>query len=290
MGETQAVRAHEIPGIDVGRYPLEDPTSPAYEALVADARRQLVDTGAVEFPGFVTTSGVEALVADAEELACRAHHSEGLGTPYLELPADGWPAEHPRQTWSRYAVGAVPYDAIPRSSPLRQLYEWEPLCDLVEAVVDRGPLYRYADPFGALNLAVMGEGEELQWHFDQTDFVVSVAIQTADSGGYFEVHPRIRSEGDEHYDEVAAVLAGYGETCVTLPMTPGTLLVFEGRNSLHRVSPVGGGLVRHVGLLAFDTQPDRVGSELLRHDRYGRSQPFAEPPVGWPPSHQGVEA
>jgi hypothetical protein len=218
---------------------LEDPTSPAYAALVADSRRQLGETGAVEFPGFVTAAGVEALVADAEDLACRAHHSEGLGTPYLELPADGWPAEHPRQTWSRYAVGAVPYDAIPRSSPLRQLYEWEPLCDLVEAVVDRGPLHRYADPFGALNLAVMGEGEELQWHFDQTDFVVSVAIQTADSGGHFEVHPRIRTENDERYDDVAAVLAGSRAGCVTLPMTPGTLLVFEGRNSLHRVSPVG---------------------------------------------------
>jgi hypothetical protein len=157
-------------------------------------------------------------------------------------------------------------------------------------VVDRGPLHRYADPFGALNLAVMGEGEELQWHFDQTDFVVSVAIQTADSGGHFEVHPRIRTENDERYDDVAAVLAGSRAGCVTLPMTPGTLLVFEGRNSLHRVSPVGGGRPRHVGLLAFDTQHDRIGSDLLRLDRYGRSQPFAEPPVGWPPSHQGVEA
>ena len=25
--------------------------------------------------------------------------------------------------------------------------------DLIEAVLDRGPIYRYADPFGALNLA-----------------------------------------------------------------------------------------------------------------------------------------
>ena len=228
----------------------------------------------------VSTKGLEGS-PHAEALAGRAHHSEGLGTPYLELPDDAWPADHPRQAWARYAVGAVPYDAMPRTSLLRRLYEWEPLRALVEAVLDRGPLYHYADPFGALNLAVMGEGEELQWHFDQTDFVVSLAIQTADDGGCFEVHPRIRSEDDERYDAVGAVLAGDASGVVTLPMVPGTLLVFEGRHSLHRVSPVGSGRLRHVGLLAYDTQPDRMGSALLRMDRYGRTEPFAEPPATW---------
>ena len=129
---------------------------------------------------------------------------------------------------------------MPLSSPLRRLYEWDPLKELIEAILGRGPIYRYADPFGALNLAVMGEADQLQWHFDQTDFVVSLAIQSAERGGDFEVVPRIRSADDEHYDEVAAVLAGERARVETLAMTPGTLLVFEGRHSLHRVSPVGG--------------------------------------------------
>ena len=37
-----------------------------------------------------------------------------------------------------------------------------------------------------MNLAVMIEGDELGWHFDQTDFVVSLAIQSSDDGGDFE--------------------------------------------------------------------------------------------------------
>ncbi len=57
------------------------------------------------------------------------------------------------------------------------------------------------------NLAVMGDGDELQWHFDQTDFVVSLALQDADEGGDFEVAPRIRSGDDERYDDVAACSA-----------------------------------------------------------------------------------
>ena len=154
----------------------------------------------------------------------------------------------------------------------------------LEAVLDRGTLHRYADPCGALNLAVMGTGDELQWHFDQTDFVVSLAIQAAERGGDFDVAPRIRSAADERYDDVASVLRGDLAPVVTLPMTPGTLLVFEGRHSLHRVSPIEGDALRHVGLLAYDTKPGTVSSDLLREVRYGRVTAFAEPPATWPPS------
>jgi hypothetical protein len=111
---------------------------------------------------------------------------------------------------------------------------------------------------------------------------VSLAIQSAEAGGDFEVVPRIRDAEDERYDEVAAVLHGDSVRVETLPMRAGTLLVFEGRYSLHRVSPVQGHRWRHVGLLAYDTKPGTMGSDLLRADRYGRTQPFATPPDTWP--------
>jgi hypothetical protein len=225
---------------------------------------------------------VAALVDDAEALAPRAHRSGGQGTAYLEFPDFSLPADHPRLHFADYRVRAVAYDITPLDSPLRLLYEWDPMKDLVEAVLDRGPIFRYADPFGALNLAVMGEGDELQWHFDQTDFVVSLAIQSAEAGGDFEVVPRIRSADDERYDDVTAVLNGDDARVETLPMRAGTLLIFAGRYSLHRVSPVQGRRWRHVGLLAYDTKPGSMGSDLLRADRYGRTEPFATPPVSWP--------
>jgi len=268
--------------VDLERYPVKRPEEDTYRRVVARARQQLRESGAAELEGFVSPSGVEALVRDADELAHRAHTSGGQGTAYLEFPDFSLPADHPRLHFADYAVRAVAYDITPLDSPLRLLYEWDPMKDLIEAVLDRGPIYRYADPFGALNLAVMGEGDQLQWHFDQTDFVVSLAIQSAESGGDFEVVPRIRSAQDEHYDDVAAVLSGEHARVETLPMRPGTLLVFEGRHSLHRVSPIEGHRWRHVGLLAYDTQPGMMGSDLLRADRYGRTEAFTEPPRTWP--------
>ena len=182
--------------VDLDRYPVVDPTGPAvprpWWPMPAPSWS---DTGAVELAGFLTPAGVDVLVADAEALAPRAHHSAGEGTAYLEFPDFSLPDDHPRLTWGHYAVGAVPYDLMPATRRSGGSTSGSPCGDLVEAVLDRGPVHRYADPFGALNLAVMVEGDELQWHFDQTDFVVSLAIQTADHGGDFEVRPRIRSAG-----------------------------------------------------------------------------------------------
>ena len=265
--------------VDLGRYPLLDLDGPDAMAVVVEARVSLAATGAAELPGFIAPAAVDALVADAERLAARAHQSEGLGTAYLDVPDFDMPEEHPRRWFGHYGVKAVAYDLIPRTSPLRRLYEWDPLLRFLEVVLDRGPIYRYEDPFGALNLAVMGEADELQWHFDQADFVVSLAIQDAEEGGDFEVAPLVRTADDERYDDVAAVLHGDRSRVVRLPMTPGTLLIFEGRHSMHRVSPISGDRLRHVGLLAYDTKPGTVGTELLRMNRYGRTEPLAEPPA-----------
>ena len=231
------------------------------------------ETGASEIAGFVRPDALPSFVDDARRLAPFAHRSGGPGTVYLGFPDESFPEDHPRQWLGNYAVGAVAYDLFPAGSPIRRLYEWEELLRFVAAILERDVIYPYADPLGALNLAVMGDGDELQWHFDQTDFVVSVALQDGDEGGDFEVAPMIRSADDEHYEDVARVLAGDTSDIVTLPMTPGTLLVFAGRHSLHRVSPIRGTTPRLVGLFGYDTQPGTMSSELLKEVRYGRTEP-----------------
>jgi hypothetical protein len=51
--------------------------------------------------------------------------------------------------------------------------------------------------------------------------------------------------------------------------------VFEGRNSIHRVSPIAGPTSRLVALLGYDTRDDTMSSELLKLVRYGRTEPVA---------------
>ena len=239
-------------------------------SFVERGRKQMREMGACEIPGFVRADALPLFIEDARRLAPRAHRSGGPGTVYLGFPDESFPVDHPRQWLGNYGVGAVAYDLFPDDSPIRRLYEWEELLQFVAAILGLDVIHPYADPLGALNLAVMGDGDELQWHFDQTDFVVSLALQDADDGGDFEVAPMIRSADDERYDDVARVLAGDHTNVVTLPMTPGTLLVFAGRHSLHRVSPIRGKTPRLVGLFGYDAKPGTMSSELLKEVRYGR--------------------
>ena len=258
--------------IDLDRYPILTPHSPKLHEVLAWARAQMRDSGACEVPGFLSRQGLQAVIDDARQLAPSAYRSEGYGTAYLDMPDLALPEDHPRRYFARAAVGVIAYDMFPPTSPLRRLYEWDPLMDFVGSVLQRGPLHRCADPLGALNLAVMGDGDELQWHFDQTDFVVSLAIQDAEEGGDFLVAPHIRSAADERYADVKAVLDQRSDKVVRLEMTPGTLLIFEGRYSIHKVSAIRGSTDRLVGLLAYDTKPGTCSTELLRLARYGRTQ------------------
>ncbi len=74
------------------------------------------------------------------------------------------------------------------------------------------------------------------------------------------------------YLDVAATLAGNrAERTTTVPMTPGTLMFFAGRHSLHRVTVVGGETPRQVALLGYDTKPGTCSSDRLHRVRYGRT-------------------
>jgi len=255
--------------VDLDRYPLLDPV--ALVPVVTAARAGLRDDGVAGLVGFLRPDAVAELCTEALELEPLGHHSVVQGTPYLGLPDPDAPPGDPRAALVDNALTAIVYDRFPTDSPMRALYEWEPLRAFVEAVLDRGTLHRYADPLGALNVAVMRAGDELGWHFDMTDFVVSIALQASEVGGDFESATRIRSDDDPSLERVAGVLAGDRAPVRSVAMEPGTLLLFEGRHSLHRVTPVAGERPRLVALLAYDTKPGTDSTELLKAVRYGRT-------------------
>lgn len=228
--------------VDIDRWPMND------DALASQLNESFVNENIVVMPGFIKESALPALVAECDELAKIAYHTDVNAN-----------------------LDVVAYDQFPADSVIRAIYEWDPLMHFVARVLGEKELFRYADPFGALNLAVMRDGHELGWHFDQTDFVVSIALQPSTEGGHFENVPRIRSATNDNADTVADVRSGNRNDLVRVePMTPGTLMVFNGRWSYHRVSQVRGNIPRHVALLAYDTKPGTDSNIELKLGRYGR--------------------
>lgn len=258
------------------RYCVTDLDTPAGRAVLDELRKSLAERGAAILPGFVKPEVIPRLARETAALAEVAYYEDvSVGTPYLELADTSFPEGHPRRTNIHSATSVIAYDLVPREHPVRVLYEWDPLMHFIGEVLERRPLYRFADPLGALNLTIMREGDCQGWHYDSTDFVVSLAIQASVGGGLFECAARIRSDEDENYAEVSGVLDGSRrERVKVFPMVPGTLMIFQGRHSLHRVTAVEGARPRFVSLLAYDTKPGTDSSPLLKRVRYGRTEPI----------------
>jgi len=260
--------------VDLDRYPLDAPGSEGWRARTDELRGALERDGVALLPGFVRPEAIAAMATEARELQAVAYLEDVWGSPYLGVPDDSFPEGHPRRQREHSKTWVAGYDLVPSDSLLRALYEWDPLKDFVAAITGKDPLYRFADPLGALNVAIMEAGHTQGWHYDNTEFVVSLAIQSSEAGGLFECAPAIRTADDENYDEVAAVFRGERPDRVEIyPMVPGTLMIFVGRNSVHRVTPVEGDTPRLVALLSYDERPDANSSEPFKHIRYGRSEP-----------------
>lgn len=258
--------------VDLERYPIESRDSDGYARLVTQCNEQLRQLGACVLPGFVSEQAVRELVEESTKLAPSAYRSEVSGNAYLTEVDENWSQDDARRVVDTTILGAIAYDQIPATAKIRALYEWDTLMNFLADALGKERLYRYADPMGALNVAVMQDGDYLRWHFDQTDFVTSLLLQSAESGGEYEFAPMIRTNIKENYPQVKAILQGSSEGVIKLEITPGSLVLFEGRNSLHRVTRIKGQQLRLIALFGFDTKPGTVSSDYLRKIRYGRTE------------------
>ncbi|HWK47569.1 MAG TPA: hypothetical protein VNT30_22795 [Stellaceae bacterium] len=264
--------------IDTDRYPIHDLDSAAGQALLAQCREQMKATGSCLLPGFLTPAAVARMAAEAAAVAPSAHHRPDSGTSYLEAPDESFPEGHPKRRLQTTSLGAVAYDLIPRSHALRHFYEWDGVLTFLARALGREEIHRYGDPMGALNVAVMRDGDHLHWHFDQTDFVVSILLQAPERGGEFEYVPYIRTPGEANYGKVGRLLDGDLEGVIRLDIEPGTMALFEGRYSIHRVTRIDGPKDRLMALLGYDTKPGTMSTDRLRQRRYGRLT-AQEPPL-----------
>jgi hypothetical protein len=168
--------------VDLSRYPINDPEGPAYRALVQAGQDQLRDRGVAQLTGFLTPAAVRQMLALASRLAAQAWASDQAHTIYLEPADDSAGPDHPRALLQHSAKKAIAYDQIPAGAAIRRLYESDDLTAFIAAVLGKQVLYRSADPLDALEIAICGDGDELGWHFDNSEFSVTVGYQQAEAG------------------------------------------------------------------------------------------------------------
>ena len=122
-----------------------------------------------------------------------------------------------------------------------------------------------------INIHYARKSEELGWHFDNSSFAITLLLQAPKEGGVFQYVSDLRNTKSEemNFDGVEAVLNDKAPV-KTLHMKKGTLVLFRGLNSLHRVTPTIGNRTRILVVLAYNNKPGVSLSETARMTFFGR--------------------
>ncbi|MCP2315498.1 2OG-Fe(II) oxygenase superfamily protein [Nocardia amikacinitolerans] len=260
--------------VDTARYPLESPDSAGWRTAVDAARADLAESGCTVLREFIRPELVETLRAQGEDMAPHAHYEVERVNAY-NIPLDTeLPQDHPGRIVLERGNAFVPRDRIPADTLIHRLYTSAAFQRFVADCFDLPELHEYADPLAGLCLNVVAPGMSHPWHFDTNEFTVSMLTQLPEVGGVFEYCPGIRSPHAENLADVRDVLTGSGERLIRkLELRPGDLQLFQGRFSLHRVSPVSGGRQRHSAIFAYTDRPGVIGTVERTRQLFGRVLP-----------------
>ena len=255
---------HEV--IDLQRYPLDQLDSVDGQALVKRCRDDLDRGGMFNLAGLMRPEAIEKAVSEAKLLFESDAFTHSRQHNIYFLPEIlGLPADHPAQQKFETINHTICADQIPGSVLLR-LYEWPPFAAFLAAVMGKPALYGMDDPLARLNVMGYDQGEALNWHFDRSEFTTTLLLQSPDRGGEFQYRTGLRSDEDANYDGVGEFLQHQQASAKSLRLDAGTLNVFRGKNTAHRVTPVEGKRKRIIAVFCFYEQ---AGVQFSNEDRIG---------------------
>lgn len=217
-------------------------------------------------------AAIEQAVAELEPLMESASYRHARRhNIYFRDEVPGLAADHPALKQFQTVNYTLCADQLP-GSVIARIYEWPPLADFLARAMGKAQLYPMSDPLARINVLAYRPGEALNWHFDRAQYTTTLLIRAAESGGEFQYRSGLRSDTDPNYDGVARMLRGEDARVAAYTLAAGTLNVFAGRNTAHRVSPVGGGKSRMIAVFSYYDTPGVTFSSKERVGFYGRPE------------------
>ncbi len=251
--------------VDLKTHPINDP------AFGRQCNETLDRDGALVLKGFITPDALEAMQTESNKKSDRAFFCAQDHSVYLTPNDPDFAADHPKNRQVISSKGCICDDDVSADSPLRQLYDSEVFRSFIKTTTGQPELHPYADPLSSINVHYHKKGQELGWHFDNSSFATTLLIQKTEAGSAFEYVKDLRDAdaSEMNYDGVGQLLNGETKPDV-LSQEPGDLVLFRGRNSIHRVTPNESDTTRILAVLAYNNAPGVELSESARMTFYGR--------------------
>jgi hypothetical protein len=252
--------------LDLEKYPLHQSSSAAWQALVDRCKADLAVNGMFNLESLVKQDALARCVDEMRPvMAEKSFTHTREHNIYFMKSVPGLADDHPALVKTRTTNHTLCADQVAQSLIIK-IYEYPPLIAFLASVMEKPALYAMKDALARVNVMAYREGEQLNWHFDRSEFTTTLLLQAPEAGGDFVYRSDLRTANDPNYDGVAKLLRGDDPEVQTLKLSAGTLNVFKGRNTAHKTSPVIGSRERMIAVFSYYEKP---GVEFTPEEQMG---------------------
>ena len=220
---------------------------------------------------FLSIDSLEKILKETKSLENKAFYCDQKHTILLNKQSPDLDIFDPINQLMTSDKGCVPHDLIGEKSDLNLLYNSNTFKDFLKYILELDQIFPYADNLSSINLNYYQKGQQLGWHFDNASFAITLMIQSAPEGGEFEYISEGRDSNKNFIDTdiISKIISG-SEKPNKLNANDGTLILFYGRNYLHRVTPVESEIPRILITLNYNEENNVELAENARMTFFGR--------------------
>ena len=220
---------------------------------------------------FLLIDSLEKILKETKSLEDKAFYCDQKHTILLNKQSPDMDMFDPINQLMTSDKGCVPHDLISEKSDLNLLYNSNTFKDFLKYVLELDQIFPYSDNLSSINLNYYQKGQQLGWHFDNASFAITLMIQSAPLGGEFEYISEGRDSNNDYIDKalISNIIEGKKKP-KKLDVSDGTLILFYGRNYLHRVTPVESDIPRILITLNYNQEENIELSENARLTFFGR--------------------
>ena len=252
--------------IDFQRHPINDSNS-----YVRHCRSELKKNSILVLNNFLTKEALVKLQHEAQTLHDKTFYCSQNHNIFLTRKNTQLDNNHPCNIEIKSDKGCVPHDLIPHDSHLRTIYNSAVFQSFIQSVLSLDKIHPYADTLSSINYNYYEKNQQLGWHFDNASFAITLMIQQPAAGGNFQyvVDARNVEKSTVNVQLIDSVLQNK-HPVEELRSEEGTLVLFYGRNYLHRVLPVTSKKNRILATLNYNLEKNIKLSESARLLFFGR--------------------
>ena len=252
--------------IDLNKHPINDLN------YIQKCNSLIKKNSLLVLENFLLDNSLKNILNEAKQLEGKAFYCEQQHTVLLSKQSDSLDKNDPVNRLMMSDKGCVPHDLISHKSDLNTLYNSDIFKSFIKNVLNLDKIFPYADNLSSINLNYYQKGQQLGWHFDNASFAITLMIQSSTQGGEFEYITEGRDSNANYIDKklISDVIEGKSDPNL-LDVSEGTLILFYGRNYLHRVTPVQSDTPRILVTLNYNEENHIELSENARLTFFGRT-------------------